>query len=398
MSIGFFDLFLKMPDFSRFYSVRSFWEKDLLSRIDFLIVGAGITGLSAACSLQERMPKAGILLIDKDILPKGASTRNAGFGCFGSLSELDDSLQTLGADALFLLVNRRWKGLQKLIKRVGPISMQWQATGGFELITNDLAHTLELMPAINELLEPIFHQAVFSIAANSFTDSLPYDRKAFETVISNPFEGVLHPALALQTLERKFVQQGGLLLKGMELTAFEEVGQGIHAQVKSMDGIDLDVEAHQIILCTNAWVSKLLPEQAVKPGRGLVLLSKPMAHMPYHGAFHIQRGFYYFRHLENRLLIGGGRHLDKTGETTLDHGINPLIWQGLERQVHYLFPENPPEIDMAWTGIMGFREDKMPQVQQITPNVFVLAGLSGMGIALASSLGEELVDLLGGKG
>ena len=32
--------------------------------------------------------------------------------------------------------------------------------------------------------------------------------------------------------------------------------------------------------------------------------------------FHFNEGFYYFRNIHNRVLLGGGRQLDKKGETT----------------------------------------------------------------------------------
>ena len=71
----------------------SYWElKEWFSNIDFTIVGSGIVGLNCAISLKREHPKAKILVLEKGTLPQGASTKNAGFACFGSLSELIDDL------------------------------------------------------------------------------------------------------------------------------------------------------------------------------------------------------------------------------------------------------------------------------------------------------------------
>jgi glycine/D-amino acid oxidase-like deaminating enzyme len=74
----------------------SYWEyKTWFSNIDFTIVGSGIVGLNCALSLSRRFPKAKILILEKGILPQGASTKNAGFACFGSISEVLSDLETI---------------------------------------------------------------------------------------------------------------------------------------------------------------------------------------------------------------------------------------------------------------------------------------------------------------
>ncbi|MBQ0741417.1 FAD-binding oxidoreductase, partial [Aquimarina celericrescens] len=67
----------------------SYWEQHTwFDNVDFCIVGSGIVGLSCALQLRKKHPKAKILILEKGILPQGASTKNAGFACFGSASEL----------------------------------------------------------------------------------------------------------------------------------------------------------------------------------------------------------------------------------------------------------------------------------------------------------------------
>ncbi len=73
----------------------SYWEiKSWLTNTDYTIVGSGIVGLNCALQLRNRYPKAKILILEKGLLPQGASTKNAGFACFGSLSEIIDDLKT----------------------------------------------------------------------------------------------------------------------------------------------------------------------------------------------------------------------------------------------------------------------------------------------------------------
>ena len=73
----------------------SYWElKEWFTNVDFTIVGSGIVGLNCALTLKKKHPTATILVLEKGMLPQGASSKNAGFACFGSLSELVDDLKT----------------------------------------------------------------------------------------------------------------------------------------------------------------------------------------------------------------------------------------------------------------------------------------------------------------
>ena len=58
----------------------SYWEhKHWISNIDYLVIGSGIVGLNCALQLKKKHPKAKIIIIEKGVLPQGASTKNAGF-------------------------------------------------------------------------------------------------------------------------------------------------------------------------------------------------------------------------------------------------------------------------------------------------------------------------------
>jgi len=63
-------------------------------------------------------PKASILILEKGVLPQGASTKNAGFACFGSLSEILGDLQSHTEEEVLTLIEKRWNGLQLLRKNL----------------------------------------------------------------------------------------------------------------------------------------------------------------------------------------------------------------------------------------------------------------------------------------
>ena len=72
----------------------SFWEfNSWFKDLDLVVIGSGIVGLNTAIEYKKRNRKAKILILEKGILPEGASTKNAGFACFGSPSEILSDLK-----------------------------------------------------------------------------------------------------------------------------------------------------------------------------------------------------------------------------------------------------------------------------------------------------------------
>ena len=95
----------------------SIWEKEtFFAPQDIIIVGSGFVGLWSAFYLKKKHPELKITIIDRGIIPAGASTRNAGFACFGSLSELIYDIKTMGVDKTLSLVEMRYKGLERIQK------------------------------------------------------------------------------------------------------------------------------------------------------------------------------------------------------------------------------------------------------------------------------------------
>jgi len=83
----------------------SIWEQETFyAPQDIVIVGSGFVGLWSAFHLKKKNPKLKITIVDRGIIPTGASTRNAGFACFGSLSEVIYDAQTMGTDKMLQLV------------------------------------------------------------------------------------------------------------------------------------------------------------------------------------------------------------------------------------------------------------------------------------------------------
>ncbi len=140
---------------------------------------------------------------------------------------------------------------------------------------------------------------------------------------------------------------------------------------------------------------QLFPSLKISPGRGLVILTEPIPNLKLEGTFHYQQGYYYFRNIKDRILLGGGRSVDFDTETTTSFGVNPKIKnQLIDDLQNFIFPSEKVSLDMEWSGIMAFGKDKTPIVKKHQNNIVIGVKLSGMGVAIGSEVGKKLAMLL----
>jgi len=367
----------------------SYWEKETwLHHIDYTIIGSGITGLNCALTLQEKYPKAKILILERGVLPYGASIKNAGFACFGSASELLDDLENHSEEEVLQLVKKRTKGLKKLRNLLGDKAIGYKNHGSYELFnTNDnelFKNCKSNIPYLNNLLQPIFKQEVFQLKKDQFQF-----QNINPNTIFTPLEGQLNTGKMMLALLKKTQKKGIKILNGVEVKSFEDVKSHVVLQTNHFQ-----LKTNKLFIATNAFAKQLtIPE--VKPARAQVLITKPIKNLNIKGTFHLEKGYYYFRNINNRILLGGGRNLDFKTEETTKFGETELIQNKLETILKtIILPNQAFDIEHRWSGIMGVGIQKKPIVKTVSENVFIGVRLGGMGVAIGSLVGEELANLI----
>lgn len=367
----------------------SYWEiKSWLTNIDFCIVGSGIVGLNCALQLKEQFPKAKILILEKGTLPQGASTKNAGFACFGSLSEILDDLKTHSEEDVIQLISKRVNGLKLLRLTLGDKQLNYQQLGGYELFLDAdealFQSCISKKETINTWLKPLFKDSVFSLKDNLFNF-----KNVNEQYIFNQFEGQIDTGNMMESLLEKAQSKGVKILNNIQVQNFSEDTDSVKIETNQFE-----FSASKLLIATNGFASQLI-NQKVKPARAQVLITKPIENLDIKGTFHLDRGYYYFRNIDNRILIGGGRNLDYKGEETTEFNQTAIIQNKLEALLKtIILPETPFEIDHRWSGIMGVGNQKKAIVKQLSNHVFCGVRLGGMGVAIGSLVGKELADLV----
>lgn len=373
--------------------IHSYWEHTAFSEVDLCIVGAGIIGLSTALECREKFPSASITILEQGPHGHGATTRNAGFACFGSASELLHDMDAFGVDHAFEIANERYLGLRKLLQRCSPEAIKYEHLGGFELIRESELHVLDRLSEMNALARGITGDPDTYILLNKEEqESLGFSDDVY-AVIKNNHEGQLHSGHLHATLER-LAQEAGIRIEyGSKVMAIHDDQQAI-AKILCPIG-EYTLNANAIILANNASIPLLASTMPIKPGRGQVIVTSPIEDLSFQGAYHIDEGFYYFRSLGNRILLGGGRNLDFQAEETYAFGHTELVMNALNALLReVIIPGKDYSIDYAWSGLMGFTPDKKPIVSQISDNVYCAFGCNGMGIALGSRIAQSVSQLI----
>jgi len=365
----------------------SYWEiKSWFSNVDFAIIGSGIVGLNCALNLRKKNPTAKIVVLEKGMLPQGASTKNAGFACFGSVSEIIEDLKNHSEAEVLSLIKKRINGLSQLRELLGDKGIGYHQNGGYEIFPKKDLNVFEKCKSqlhyINEILFPLFESNIFKIQKNHFNF-----KNITRDYIFNPFEGQIDTGVMMQSLLKKAHNNEIKILNNADVISFTDMNNCVE-----INTIEFDFKCSKLFIATNGFSNKLLKKD-IRPARAQVLITKPINNLKIKGTFHLDKGYYYFRNIDDRILLGGGRNLDFKTEETDRFGLNTKIQNELENILKTIvLAENPFEIDHRWSGIMGIGNKKNPIIETISNNVYCGIRLGGMGIAIGSTIGTELAN------
>src|SRR5690606_7762328 len=199
------------------------------------------------------------------------------------------------------LFEKRKQGLAILRKRLGDEHIGYEASGSYELIHKDELYVLDRLDYLNNLLRPITQTTTFRLA-NEKIEPFGFRKNDTKALIENHGEGSLHTGKMMRALMDVALSKSIEIKTGAEVTGFEEEEQQVAVFVKdSLRQDHLTLCAHTLSICTNAFAKQLLPEEELTPGRGQVLITKPITKLPFKGVFHFDKGYYYFREIEGRV-------------------------------------------------------------------------------------------------
>ena len=368
----------------------SFWEKDVfLKKYDVIIIGAGFSGLWLAYFLKKYQPKIEIAILEVGTLPTGASTKNAGFSCFGSPSELLENIEVMGIDHAMFWSEKRYKGIN-MIRQCFGSEVEFDDCGGTELFDDKILfeETKEQLSTLNHSIKSIVGNDNHFFLDEHIIQNAGFS--GFQYAIKNSVEGSIHSGKLINIMTETLHAMKVRIFNGVKVQSFDNELDSMKVYAEN----GLIFEARHLSITTNAFTKQLLPEVDLYPGRGQVLITEPIEGLNWRGTFHFDKGYYYFRNYRNRILFGGGRNLDFKTENTDEFALTELVQNKLEQLLYEnIIPEHKNiRIDQRWSGIMAFDETKTPLSKCLNNRLSLSVRMNGMGVALAPTLSESLAN------
>ena len=366
----------------------SFWEKSAyFEKIDFLIVGSGIVGMSTALFLRKKYTDANIVIIERGYLPTGASSKNAGFTCFGSPTELYDDLKNMKENEVWETFSNRYNGLKCLFELISQEAINYVSCKSWDLIESGVKNEIdaEFIRYINKKAKEITELDEVYFEDQNAANRFGFDN--IQTSYCNHLEGAINTGMLIQEMHKKTIEANIRVVFGVEALSMSSNSEGV--ELETNQGL---IKSVNCIIATNGFAKQWI-EDDIQPARAQVIVTNEIENLQVKGTFHYQKGYYYFRNIGNRILLGGGRNLDFKGETTESFETTPQIQQKLEDLMRStIIPNQNFKIEYSWSGIMGVGDTKSPILKMLNKNTAIGVRLGGMGVALGSQVGKSLAN------
>ncbi len=370
----------------------SYWETHReLFTTDLLVVGSGFTGLCAGRFARDTSQSMRIAVVDQQRYGQSlASTRNAGFACFGSPTEILYDINHEGAEQAFSRVQRRYEGIQMWLDMFPGQDFEYSADGGLEVFQEDERHiyenALDHLSLLNqEFRRHINRQEVFS-EGKGISQALPL-------AINIAGEAGLHPGKLHSCLMENVRNEGIQIISGISIPPPSEwIKEKGLWHIPTASGLIL---AEYVLLSNNAGLSEL--DDDTVPGRGQVILTEPFNHGLPSGTYHAREGYMYFRTLGKRILLGGGRDAFREQEESLIPLGTEDVKQYLQNYLTtHICPGQVVSLDQHWAGVMAFskRHGKSLLVKNIDEKVLTVGRMGGMGVAIAPKAAQDAIHQL----
>ncbi|WP_342624380.1 FAD-binding oxidoreductase [Pseudomonas alkylphenolica] len=362
--------------------------------VDWLIIGGGITGLSAAHTLASRFPSQRIALLDRQRVAQGASARNSGFVVSHELPGASELVGTPGFSGYQVASRIGVAAGIEVRQRIAELGIDCELSNdGYHFAVHEPAH-LDAVEQVLETLKAVGAQARFLDAGDlkARLGTAFYSR----AIHCGGGNGLLQPARYVKGLADSLPAQ----VEVYEHTAVSDLqrapGKGWTARTAGGE-----VQAKQVLICVGAF----LPRVGVKRSGTFPLelsasITRPLTQDHWQSLFDEQGwgvlstlpGGCTLRLLpERRLLI----------RNTVEYRQHDIDARGLAvRQREHLlglqkrFPGiSAQDLEYSWTGHLSGTRSGEPYFARVDDGLHTVAGCNGSGVARGTLWGRLLVEM-----
>ncbi len=362
-------------------------------RFDFLVVGAGISGASAAYWLAERGER--VALLDAGGVASGASGKSAGMLLLGTADPYSRVVELYGRERAREVWAFTRENRALLLERVIGDGARDAALGvvrragtmSAAVSEHELAEAERSLAWLNE--DGFAHERVDAEELRR-----AYGSDALLGGVRDPAGMTVDPARLTRRVVAMARERGATLYEGHRVIATREDEGGVEVSTPSAT-----FRGEMLLLCLNAYAPLLEPhlEGRVVAARGQMLATEPIGERVTPWGVYADFGYEYFWQLESGEVVAGGwRQHHADAEKGYLEETTPTIQDGVWGFMTRVIPAlRGRRVTHRWAGVMGFSGDGLPFVGELPgrPRSRFLAGHTGHGFGFAFLAAKRLVDM-----
>ncbi len=364
---------------------------DLPPSVDIAIIGSGYTGLNAAMTLAQA--GADVAVLEAGYIAFGGSSRNGGMFSPGISAGIQKLEQRHGPET----AERMWQWTLEATEYVKHLIREENIE--CDLVFNGGVHLAWHPSHLEEDRRFIrYMQSRFGV-----TDLHIVQKEQLQEEIGSPayFGGMVNenagsvdPAKYVYGLARVAARVGVKLVESAEVQEISRDGGRFRLHTAAGT-----TEASQILIATNGYTSKLVPEirRGILPIGSAIIITEPLSRSmqtqlsPKGRTFYDSKNFLNYFHLtaDGRMMFGGRRKLSPD--------LDPVrSAPELHHRLLEVFPQlKDVPITHSWTGNVAFTYDRTPHIGQVG-GIYYAYGYNGHGLAASSYMGREVARLMNG--
>ncbi|MCF3933566.1 FAD-binding oxidoreductase [Acuticoccus sp. M5D2P5] len=362
----------------------------LPERTDVLVVGGGLTGLSAALFL-ARAGRA-VTVIDKGALGDGASGRNGGQIHPGQRRDQIWLTHHLGEP----IADTLWELGEAAVALVHQLREELGADCGFRPGLIEAAHTVRDFDDSREYADHLAERYGVETEVLSRGElAAAIGTKRYYGGVRDAKGGHLNPLALVAALAGAAREAGAALHPFVQATHHGRRAGKLSATLSHRGGDDHEILADTILLAGNGYLNGLEPrvEDRIMPLVNHIAATEPLDLAVIPGGEAVsdtRRVVRYFRQdAEGRLIFGGGESFG-TPPADIEAFVRPYLLE-----VYPNLADAP--IAAAWSGTLGITRTRCPYIRRLEPGLYAAGGYSGQGVGLATFAGKVIADAVAGE-